>query len=311
MMRKFILKLVVLIGVIGMPAFLMEIYISFKLDKGYRYAFQADWHDLKDHHSEILFIGNSRTWLHVDPFVVMQRFNTSAEIIAADGQDVHFLWEKFRQYRRYNKQPREIYLQFDPFFIIERDDLFGASNIQTCFFGNRADLSSLKNRRGYKQIYCYIPMLAYQPGFIAKVLKGDTISSAESFERTRGFQSRDWQWSGRWNQPESVKFEINRVSPYIDSFINYASQHKVQLYFMYPPQSEISYQKSVRPDLVQKKANEYRQKYGPGIIYLDMNIPGSYNDSTIFYNHLHLNRKGVKLFMQQLVEQDSAFLSFR
>jgi hypothetical protein len=311
MLKKFILKIVILLVWIVIPAFIMEIFISSKLDDGYRYYFQGDWHDLKGHNSDILFVGNSRTWLHVDPFEIQDKYHVSAEIIAADGQDVHFVWEKFRQYTRGNKVPGELYLQFDPFFIYERDDLYGALNIQTCYFGGRVDISSLESRRGYIKMYKYLPMIAYQAGFVANVLTGDTISSSESFERTRGFQSRDWQWSGKWQHPENVRVDMNAVSPYIDSFINYAKQNKVYLYFMYPPQSQVSFEKSIRPELFQQKVNEYSSKHSYGIQFLDMNIPGLYNDSTIFYNHLHLNQVGVSKFMQQLIQDDRAFLRWR
>ena len=160
-------------------------------------------------------------------------------------------------------------------------------------------------------MYRYIPMMAYQAGFVAKVLKGDTITSDESFELTRGFQSRNWKWSGNWKQPELFRIEMDLVSPYVDSFINYASRNKVRLYLMYPPQSAVSYAGSVKPAQFHQKVNEYRRKYGHDIHYLDMNTPVLYNDSTLFYNHLHLNSTGVQLFMKDLLENDSTFLSFR
>lgn len=308
-MRIFFKKIILLLACILIPAILLELYISNKLNHGYRYYFQGDWHDLANHNSDVLFIGNSRTWVHINPFEVQKRFNIKAEIIASDGQDVHFVWEKFKQYIRNNRVPSEIYLQFDPFFVFERKDLYGDYNIQTCFFGDRVDLSSFSNKKGYNWIYRYIPLVAYDSGFLMKVIKNDTLPLGESFEQTRGFQPKNWTWSGNWEKP--AKIEMQEFSPYVDSFVVYAKQNQVDLYFLYPPQTGVSYRTSIDTTLFLKEVDAYAKKYDFEIDFLNMNHSNMYEDSSIFYNHLHLNTKGVSLFMQQFLNDPCAFKRWR
>jgi hypothetical protein len=310
-MRIFIKKIVLLLACILIPAFLFELYISHKLNNGYRYYFQGDWHDLANHNSDVLFIGNSRTWTQINPFQVQQAIGVSAEIIAADGQDVHFVWEKFKKYIQVNKIPSEIYLQFDPFFVFERNDLFGAYNFQTCFFGGRVDMSSLYNRKGYKWIYFYIPMAAYKPEFLLKVINNDTLPFGDSFEQKRGFQSRNLQWSGDWVNPDKLNIDMDGVSPYVDSFVVFAKQNQIDLYFLYPPQSSISFRKSVDTTLFLKGMESYSRKHDFEIGLLNMNHSIVYEDSSLFYNHLHLNTKGVDVFMRQLLNDSRAFKRWR
>jgi hypothetical protein len=310
-MYLFVRKIILLLACILIPAFLFELYISQKLNNGYRYYFQGDWHDLANHNSDILFIGNSRIWSQINPFQVQQKFGISAEIIAADGQDVHFLWEKYKKYMEQNKLPSEIYLQYDPFFVFERNDLYGAYNIQTCFFGGRVDLSSLSNRRGYKSIYCYVPMAAYKPDFLLKVIRNDTLPIGDSFEKRRGFQARNLQWSGDWINPEKLKLDMDAVSPYVDSFVLHAKKNKIDLYFLYPPQSGVSYRKSMDTTHFLKSVGTYRKKYDFEIGFLNMNHSNVYDDSTLFYNHLHLNALGVDVYMRQLLNESRAFQRWR
>src|SRR6476646_4189187 len=116
-MRKFLLKLLLLFLPILLVALGCEFYITKQVNAGKRYYFQADWHDLKNHNSDVLFVGNSRTWVHVDPFAIQNRFHIKCEVIAQDGQGAQILWLKFKQYVNNNKTPREIYLQFDPWSV--------------------------------------------------------------------------------------------------------------------------------------------------------------------------------------------------
>jgi hypothetical protein len=310
-MLIFLKKIILLLACILIPAYLLEIYISHKLSNGYRYYFQGDWHDLAGHNSDILFVGNSRTWTQVNPFQVQQALGVRAEIIAADGQDVHFVWEKFKTYIQVNKLPSEVYLQFDPLFVFERNDLYGAYNIQTCFFGGRVDLSSLSDRKGFKWIYYFIPMAAYKPDFLLKVIKNDTLPFGDSFEQKRGFQSRNLKWSGDWLNPERLHIDMNRVSTYVDSFVVFAKQNQIDLYFLYPPQSDVSYRKSMDTTLFLKSAGAYRQKHDFEMGFLNMNHSNVYSDSTLFYNHLHLNARGVDVYMRQLLNDSRAFKRWR
>ena len=57
-MSRFLAKILLIIIPVFLLSFILELVISSQLDKGKRYYFQADWHDLKNHEAEILFIGN-------------------------------------------------------------------------------------------------------------------------------------------------------------------------------------------------------------------------------------------------------------
>jgi hypothetical protein len=290
--------------------FLFECLIYYKINNGNRYYFQADWHDLKNHNSDILFIGNSRTWVHVDPFKIQNRFKVKCEIIAVDGQGPHLTWLKFKEYIKSNTIPKEIYLQFDPLFFTDKKDLFGLKTFRTGFFLDRIDLSSLKKYEGFSNFYRFIPLLAIDAPLLFKIISNDTVSISDSYEMTHGFKSQNIMWKGNWKNPE-YSIINEQQSSYIDSFVMFSKKNKACLYAIYSPQSLISYMNTKNPEILEKKVNYLSKIYNYPIEYINFNPSQLYNDSSLFYNHTHLNNHGVDIFMNQLLNNVKAFKTYR
>ncbi|MFZ4786367.1 MAG: hypothetical protein ACOYLH_12890 [Flavobacteriales bacterium] len=309
-MKQLLTKIAVFLLIVYCAGYLAEMWIGKELSSGKRYYFQADWHDLANHQSEILFVGNSRTWVQVDPFYIQNKFNTSCEIIAQDGQDIQVVWLKLKEYLKHNEAPKEIYLQFDPFFLQQREDLFGIDNIRTCFFFDRVDLSSISDHEGYKSYYRFLPLAAYNWELIEKIRKGETVGEKEKFENTRGAIIQDKVWEGDWIHPEAVEVKKEKFGSHLDSLVMACKTHNIKLYAIFSPQSYPSYQQIAHRELIHAELARMREKSGMDIPFIDFNDP-LYNDSTLFYNHMHLNRKGVKIWMDSLVNQPKLFQRFR
>lgn len=295
-----------------MVGFLFELYLSDKLNKGYRYFFQGDWHDLKNHNSDVIFLGNSRTWVHCNPFVVQKKFGIKAEVLAQDGQTIHLLWLKFKEYLKSNRVPKELYLQFDNHFLIDEKKLYGFQTFSTCFFGDRIDLTSLNRWEGYSTFFRFVPLLAIDPQTIARIALNDTIAKEDSYENTHGFKSSSSNWyGGNWEQKHITYFDSKKVSPYLDSFVNAAKINDIKLYALFTPQSPSAIagikNKSEFEDLVLK----LERKYNIQIPFLLFDNLRDYDKQEYFYNHLHLNTKGVEFFMNQFVSDNRSFVTFK
>ena len=308
-MKKFIFQLFIFLLIIAVISYFFEYFVTFKLKSGNRYYFQADWHDLKNHNSDVLIIGNSRSYVHCDPLKIQNKFNISAEVLAQNGQSIQLLWLKFKEYIRVNKFPKEIYLQFDQTFLVDKNELFGFKYYSTNFFGDRINMTSLKNWKGYSNVYRFLPLASMEPYTALKILLNDTIKSYESFESSRGYLPVNKKWEANWKKINIQNLEYKQISKYADSFIIFSKKNNIKLYALSTPQTPISYKIENTYKLV-KLISDFQVKYNKEITFLNYNNSLVYNDSTLFYNHLHLNFKGSQLFMKYWLNDSISFKSF-
>ena len=310
-MNIYVKKALILIFLVLIISMFFEILITKKLNSGYRYRFQSDWHDLKNHNADILFVGNSRIYRHIDPLIIKHQLNKKCEIIASTGQSIDFLWFKFRQYISVNKLPKEIYLQFDPYFLIQRNDLYGLKNFNTIFFINRIKVDELVNYHGYSIYYKYLPLAAIDIKFLIKFLINDTVKNNQVYENSYGslIESVNWQQEN-WFNPPATNFIAKNYSNYLDSFLLFSKRHNIRLYPIYTPQSYTSYLKFNRLDSLNDILNYLSIKYNYKVELLNFNSI-KYNDSIFFYNHMHMNEKGVRLFMNDFLKSNRTFKQFK
>ena len=71
-------------------AFLTEFIIYFNTRQE-QYLLQADWHVKHQKTNEILFIGNSRTWIQVDAKLITKNTQFKSYVLAQDGRNSKIL----------------------------------------------------------------------------------------------------------------------------------------------------------------------------------------------------------------------------
>jgi hypothetical protein len=140
-MRKFIIKtfkfLIPLIIVFLIGHLIEILIIDKRIVPRNRYTFQGDWHDLANHNSDVVFIGNCRTCEHIDPFKFSEKTNLTSEVVAQNGQRAEILFLKFKKYLKYNKIPKFVVIQFDPHFYDEKFELTGILDYAPYFYMDR------------------------------------------------------------------------------------------------------------------------------------------------------------------------------
>lgn len=308
-MKVFIRNILLYLCMLFLFAWSFEYFINYELINGKRYYFQADWHDLSKHNSNVVFIGNSRIYRHIDPFMAQRLFNVKAEILAESGQGVQILWLKFKKYILGNNIPNEIYVLYDPYFLKQKKQIYGLDNIRTGFYNDRINLTSLSDFDGYENYYRFLPLSAITPSLFLRILFNITVNKNKSFSKTHGFLKQDFNWEGDWNHPEFTV--VDSISNYIDSFVVYAKKNQVKLYLIYTPQSSPSYNNVLNKERLLNYYHFLMNKYDYDFTYLNYNHFKEYNDSTLFYNHMHLNSKGVNVFMNQFLQDSNSFKSYR
>lgn len=321
-MRMFVIRISRFITYFVIIAFtighLIEILIiDERIVKGNRYSFQGDWHDFANHNSEVVFIGNSRTWVHINPFKFSKKTNLSSEIIGQDGQRAQILFLKFKEYLKNNKTPKAIVIQFDPIFYDEVDELIGFDDYSIYFYQHRLECTRyFNNKIGYNILYHYIPLLA-----ILKVKKGrkllrnilinSQIDSDLTWNCTKGFISQNNI------APEFTKInkfwdlqKLNK-SPYLDSFFDIAFKKNMKIIGLFSPITNDFHKKIRNTYLLNEKFFDLKKKYGTTGNFFDYGeIPLSSNKS-FFYNHQHLNSYGSDSFMNVLLNDSNFIKEFK
>lgn len=305
-MKKFLLKLSSVLVPFIILLYIGQYYVSTQSAKGKRYSFQGDWLDLKNHNSDILLIGNSRTWVNVDPWQIQKATGKKTEVIGQDGQRIKLLWLKFKQYMKVNKKPQHVFLQFDPFFLNDRKDLYGIDNYRTCFYMNQANFSQMSDADGYTIWYEYLPLAAIDFDLMARIIMNHTVPEKDSYEKTHGFEAPTRKWSGDWEHPDVTR--LDSISNYTDSFFVYCRNNKIKLDAYFTPMSSPSYHKFKDLNKLYEELNYLNNKYNMKVLLHNYNSDAYYNDSSLFYNHMHLDAKGVDFFMQKQFLKDSTII---
>ena len=303
---KYVFYYVLLLFVIGYG---LELIIYYNT-KNKQYALQADWDNKIQENYDNLFVGNSRLWVQLDLKSFNQQTNVKSYALSQDGGKVDVLWSKFKVYLKNNRAPRRIFLQFDPYFLsyLNKNTFYGKENYLSYIFFDRLGINKLfYGLVGFNYYEVYLPIIRYW-GFsevskehvFGKILKKDDFwKNPKTFKY--GTNPQNWHWAQfsdtkTWQNPELTNKPMDLT--YVDSFRNYCNKNHVNLTLYYPPQSWLSYQKV---DIkLKKELMEYA--YKNKLIYWNFNNP-NYNDSALFYNHMHMNKKGTERFTLELIRR--------
>ena len=222
-----------------------EKIIDLRLAQNTRVHVQSDWHDLEGHNSDILFIGNSRTWTHIDPLVFESQTHLKAEVLGQDGQSPRILYYKFEEYLKVNEPPIEIFLQFDPYFWGERGTLYGFHTLAPYFYKDRLSIiKKLDGLKGYNELYRKVPLLAFQRTHKSRkiffqLLFNDSLDHKQSWERNKGFYSKEGERKHR-SKAKSIYLNKNHSS-YIDSFFALCKSNGIIINGLFTPMTNSYY----------------------------------------------------------------------
>ena len=64
-------------------------------------------------------------------------------------------------------------------------------------------------------------------------------------------------------------------------------------------------------ELVENVVKNLEKRYNYPITYLNYNKEELFNDSNLFYEHMHLNKRGVDVFTNHLINDTSTFHRFK
>jgi hypothetical protein len=295
-MKSFILKTTLYLLFIYFVFFYFELLIQNKITKpNVRCYVQFDWFDNANHNSQILALGNSRTWVHLNPFIIADSSMKSCEIIACDGQDPTLVFYKLKNYLKTNQFPEIMIIQFDANFYGRVHEMYGSKNWSPGYFLNRIEFGNAKTYDGYKFYYQFMPLFGIDTKTRLKILSNQTIGEDSMFEKRRGYFPNDLSFQGTWKTHNTIN--LGSRNPHLDSIITLGLRNKTEIVLLTPPYTNIVTSNS------HHYCNQLNSQYNElcNIYNLKFNWINLYNhpinqDISNFYNHTHLNKKGSDTF---------------
>lgn len=314
-MKKLIVKFSILFGAFFTLMLLFSILLESIIKKNTQktqFMFHADWTSKVNENYQILFVGNSRVWAHINTELISEKTKLKAYNLTQNSKSIKFLWYKFKNYLNHNQPPKDLYIQFDNKFI---SDLYKKpwpekENFLTYVYKDPLNLKKLfQEEVGFTEYDFYIPLIRYygHPSILYSHLSGKTNCDLQHKKKSYiyGYEGQKAFWNEfksadepntPWNYPVKKDYNTQHLN-FADSFRIYCSLNNVKLHLFYPPISYSSY------NIISKKNKEellnYITKYQ--IDYHDFNSK-IFNDSTLFYNHTHLNSVGSAIFTSLLIE---------
>lgn len=256
------------------------------------------WYDLVQGKidADIIVMGNSRAFVHVDPIILDSILGKSAYNLAFDGSSINRQIEKYNIFRKYNRKPELIIQNIDYITLVsmvgyEREQFFP-------YFWNKIMQKEIISSEPFTIWEKYVPLFRYYRNLDRHDIKGLLTSTAR--RQVKGYQGKDKQWDGtEFRKIEIARYaETEKAIKLFDEYLAKAREEGIKIIFVYTPIYIGVTQKLDHPEKMHARYQEFADRYNiPILDYSDMEIC---NDTTYFYNAMHLNKLGAEIFSDSL-----------
>jgi len=313
-MRPFIIKTIHLLVVFVLILAVVGLAIEYRLYRNTRdvyYLRQADWHLYHSPKMKALFIGNSRMSVQVDMPTFVNTWGVPVYALCQDARAMRIFWFKFKKYVERNEAPKAVVLQLD----ITSLNLNGSNN--NTFYGKEKYLTYLfadqlginrcfEKDTGFYWYETVVPLIRYfaYPDFFSKHWKkayenpyASPANYGSCLIKYDKQNKLDPLYDSITHKPRVNLYTNAQLDfTYVDSFYNYCSRNAIDLVAIMPPHSYSSYC-LFNPTYEQAIVDYCKAKK---LTFRNFNHP-KYDGDSLFFNHLHVNEIGAKLFTNELM----------
>jgi hypothetical protein len=308
-MKSFLKSILVFVLPIFVIAVFFDFLISTQLKSSKTHANREYpvWNDLYDGkiNTNVLVMGSSRAWRHIDPKVIKDSLGLSAYNIGMDGQHLPMQLSRYQTFLKYNKQPKIIIYSLDFFMLKENEKLFNKDQFLPYMLFNFEILNKLKGYQDFNYYDFTIPLVRYYgaTNALMHTVKIMAFPKLNKEGRVDGFLGTDKKWN---NDFEKAKKKMKNFSISIDknilirfdNFLLDCKNKNIKVYFVYSPEY-VEGQRFVlnRNELINclhSLANKHK------IPFLNYSNDEICLNKKYFYNTTHLNSIGADLFSKKM-----------
>ena len=249
------------------------------------------WFDLMHGNidANVIIMGSSRAWVHYNPRILDSVLCINSYNLGINGSQMNRQIQKYDLYQKYNRKPFLIIQNIDLWSLdytvgYEREQFFP-------YFWNRHVRSGIMKTEPFSLLEKYVPLYRYDllsiPHFSPKSLE-------------KGYHGMDLPWNGKaYMDQDSIFFEPNDTTvKMFDDYLFRTKKQGIKVLFVYTPLFKGAKNKIKNLGEMYSFYQKYADKYDIQILdFMNMDIC---NDTTYFYNAMHLNTKGSDIFTDSL-----------
>ena len=314
-MPKFLKKLLqfslIYIVVIGSIGLIIEFFIARNV-RLKQFQLQEDWHVKHIDKIDGLFVGNSRIYQMTDIPYLEKKLGLNFYSLSMGSRGSKVLYYKLKSYLEFNKSPKFVFLQFDPFFCgmnLTQGTFNGKQSMLAYIYKDRMKANFIfHNEEGFNLLEEHVPLLRYfhagpkGPYMLMSHLFDLKPYKHELFKDGVEIEDKKWEKTSKWEEPnkiDSLKLDLY----YISKIKHLATRKKIHLILIYPPQSPNSYSRT--PKGVLKDLEHYAVRND--MAYWNFNCD-DFDHKMYFFNHMHLNKIGVEVYGRKLENNIRSYL---
>lgn len=210
---------------------------------------------------------------------------------------------RHREYLRHNPKPEAIIYTLDAFTLEKRGDLYNKGQFLPYMLWNKDIEEATSTYEGFSRPDYIIPLYRYIGQFDAIRSGLNYYINPDTRFREKGYKGRDEEWDGALEKAKDnmsfYKAQIDTTSVRLfEDFIVSCEKEDISLIFVYTPEY-IEGQKFIsNRDSVVSIFRCFSEKYH--IPFLDYSNDSICYNKDYFYNSMHMNEKGSKLFTHKL-----------
>jgi len=306
-MRKFLIKLAIIISPILIGAPILQPSIDNALKKTNCSPNYKEWNDIFESkiNADIIIQGSSRACFHISPKNIDSTLNINSYNLGIDGYQFQMQFYRFLIYLKYNKKPKYIIQTTDYITLTKPSDLFNYEQFIP-YVNNKLIRKAVIEYDGLDYRDFFIPLYKYihnQYLFTCaiKSLRGDTFPSNGKY---KGFRVQSINWDTSYlsfknAHPNGYIEKIDTMTLRLfDSFVMFCLKNEIKLIFINSPAYFESKRLLRNSKTIDSIYLSYSHKYN--IPYLDYSNDSICSDTINFYNSQHLNALGVFKFNNKL-----------
>jgi len=310
-MKKFLVYLTWFLVPLIIIAYVADVFISRYLPKQNDYAVGEFpvWSDLFGGrvNSDIVIYGNSRAWVQFDPNIISDSLTTTAYNLGIDGYGFDMQYLRHSILLQYNKKPKLIIQSVDVFTLEKRTDLYNDDQFLPYMLFNKEIKNVTQNYEIYNHWDYEIPLVRYygKNTAIKAALRMLLFPSNNPVMRMNGYQGQDKEWNNDFDEAKrkigSYKVKTDSaLKRLFEKYLKECQRDHLNMIFVYAP-VYIEGQKFIsNGGEIIDQYKSYSKKYK--IPFYDFSNDSISFQKNLFYNAMHLNKKGSVLFTNQLVK---------
>lgn len=296
-MRRFIYSILLFFVPVYGTLAVIDFCLSKELQNS-NYKGIESWYDLMHGKidADVIVMGSSRAWVHVNPIILDTVLNTSTYNIGIDGSNINRQIQKYKLFRKFNRKPKVIIQNIDQnslgYTIGYMKEQFYP------YFWNISMRNIFLPTEPFTFADKYIPCYRYYHCFDFETLHGMLVNTKRLL--TKGYEGKERIWDGSGlKKVKSIEFKENDTTMVmLHEYLAEAKAEGIKVVFVYTPLYYKATNKIKNIDEMHSAYKKIADKYGiPILDYMTMSLC---KDTTYFYNAMHLNKKGSEIFSDSL-----------